>query len=77
MFLLPPPHPHKDHQILYLWIFPLVFVKDMSAHLLHLIVEELNTDHRRLCKKGWQDIDCVTFIQPFMADIELTLVYTL
>jgi len=49
---LPQPHPHKDYQILYLWIFLLVFVKDMSAHLLHMKLEELNTDHKRLCKKG-------------------------
>jgi len=56
MPLHPLPHPHKDHQILYLWIFLLVFVKDMSAHLLHMILEELNTNHRRLCKEGWRDI---------------------
>lgn len=57
MFLLPLPHPYKDHQILYLWIFLLMFVNDISAHLLHMVLEELNTYHRRLCKKGWQDID--------------------
>jgi hypothetical protein len=77
-YVMPPPPPNKDHQILYLWIFLLVFVKDVSAHLLHMKLEELNTDHRRLCKKGGRIlIVCVTFIQPFVADIELTLAYAL
>lgn len=69
----PPPHLHKDLHILYLWIIILVFVMDVSTHLLHMMLEELNRDCRRLHQK-WQDIIvCVTFIQPFVADIKLTM----